>query len=273
MKHIFRSTVFVLAAIAGALSGVSAQSDYRLRPDDVLNISVLNQADLTKKYTVERDGTLIFPLIGRVPAAGRTTEELQVDLERRLAAGFLAEPKIQVALERARRVFVFGGVTSPGMYQLTENMTLIELLARAGYGNAAEVLIIRNKDARAPALPAADADGQVIRVSLREFERDIESGELSRNVVLEEGDTVYVPRGDPNRIYVSGQVRNPGAYSIPEGTTLLQALTLAGGPTERAALGRIRIIRLVNGKQERISGELGNAVRPGDTIVVPERFF
>lgn len=273
MMRLSIQTAVVVAVVAVALIGVLAQSTSQLQPEDVLSITVVNQPDLTKKYVVDRDGTLVFPLLGRVRAAGLTAEGFQEDLRRQLAAGFLAEPQVRVDVDRVRRVFVFGGVTSPGMYQLTDNMTLIELLARAGYVNAAEAVIIRNKDTRTPALPDPGADAQVIRVNLREFEKDLESGELSRNVVLEEGDTVYVPRGDPNRIYVSGQVRNAGAYSIPDGTTILQALTLAGGPTERAALGRIRIMRLVNGKQERLSGRLEDTVRPGDTLLVPERRF
>jgi protein involved in polysaccharide export with SLBB domain len=151
-------------------------------------------------------------------------------------------------------------------------MTIVELLARAGYSNAAEAMIVRPKNARAPALPD-DRDTSVIQVNLREFEKDLESGRLSRNVMLLDGDTVYVPRFDPNRVFVSGQVRTPGAYSIPENTTLLQALALAGGPTERAALGRVRVIRLVKGKQTTVKSRLEDTVRAGDTIIVPERRF
>jgi len=74
-------------------------------------------------------------------------------------------------------------------------------------------------------------------------------------------------------MYVSGEVRNPGAYSVPEGTTVLQAMTLAGGPTENAALNRIRVYRLVDAKQQSYDVELDDIVRPGDTIVVPRRRF
>ena len=197
-------------------------------------------------------------------------------------AEFFTDPHVSVDVERTKRVFVFGGVAAPGMYQLTDNMTLIELLARAGYGGASEAVIIRATDSVTPALPDHDADldaddsvdsSNVIRVNLRELERDLENGRLSRNVILEEGDTVFVPRFDPNRIYVSGQVQDPGAFSVPEGTTVLQALTLAGGPTPDAALGRVKILRVVDGSQERLDAELDDIVQPRDTILVPERFF
>jgi polysaccharide export outer membrane protein len=96
---------------------------------------------------------------------------------------------------------------------------------------------------------------------------------LARNLQLRDGDTIFIPRVDVNRIFVTGQVRSVGAYSITTGTTVLQALALAGGPTEGAAVNRMRIIRLIRGKQESLKVKLGDIVLPGDTIMVPERFF
>lgn len=265
----------VVAVVLVVLSGMAAlaQSDYRLRPQDTLAVTVLGQPDLSKKYVIDQTGHVQLPLIGAVPAAGLTTAELGLELRRKFGDGFLADPQVQVDVERTKRVFVFGGVASPGMYQLSENMTVIELLARSGYGGASEALIIRPRDPREPALPADASDSDVIRVNLRELEKDLESGKLSRNVLLEEGDTIYIPRFDPNRIYVSGAVRNAGAYSVPDGTTVVQALSLAGGPTQNASLGRTRILRLVDGKLESLDAAMDDVVRPGDTILVRERLF
>lgn len=268
--RIMRAMFIVL--LVSALDLLGAQSPEALRPDEILTITVADQPNLTRKYTVESDGRIAFPLVGRVPAAGLTVQQLAAELRRRLGEGFLRDPQVSVQVERSRRVFVFGGVTAPGMYELRENMTLIEVLARAGYGGAAEAIIVRSKNARAPALPD-DAGAEVLRVNLREFERELETGVLSRNVVLADGDTIYVPRFDPNRIYVSGQVRTPGAFSVPDKTTVLQALALAGGPTENAALGRVQIMRVVDGKQKAMRAKLEDIVRPGDTILVPERYF
>jgi polysaccharide export outer membrane protein len=268
------AVALIVLAHAGALV---AQSEYRLRARDILNVAVVDQPDLTKKYIIDESGNCEFPLIGRVHAAGMTASALTTDLSHRFGE-FLTNPQVRVDVERTKRVFVFGGVGSPGMYQLTENMTLIELLARAGSSGAAEALIIRSHPLSAASQSGTQtsggtADSDVIRVNLREFEKDLESGNLSRNVVLEEGDTVYVPRFDPNRIYVSGEIRNAGAYSVPQGTTVLQALTLAGGATPDAALGRIKILRFTNGTQKQIDVKLESIVEPGDTILVPRRYF
>jgi polysaccharide biosynthesis/export protein len=267
-----------MAALVAATVGQAvalAQDGYKLRPQDSLVITVTDQPDLSKKFVIDQRGDVLLPLIGMVPAAGLTPDELTKELRKRLSDGYLVNPQVKVEVERPKRVFVFGGVATPGMYQLSDNMTLIELLARTGYGGASEALIIRPKSATSlgPAMPADDSDSDVIRVNLRELEKDLESGNLSRNVLLQEGDTVYVPRFDPNRIYVSGAVRTPGAYSVPEGTTVLQALALAGGATQNAALGRTQILRLVNGKQEKIKADVDTVVKPGDTILVRERVF
>jgi polysaccharide export outer membrane protein len=268
-----RTHLLLLCAIAVAIGAVRAiaQAPDRLRAQDSLIITVVDQPTLSKKYMIESDGRITVPLLGRVQASGFTTEQLGNDLQRRLAE-FFAKPVVHVEVERSKRVFVFGGVNAPGMYPLTTDMTIVELLSRAGYTGASEAMIVRPRNPQAPALPD-DKDTTVIHVNLREFEKDLEAGRLGRNVVLQDGDTIYVPRFDPNRIFVSGQVRTPGAYSVPENTTLLQALALAGGPTERAALGRVRVLRLQKGKQTTVKARLEDLVRPGDTIIVPERYF
>ena len=117
------------------------------------------------------------------------------------------------------------------------------------------------------------AGAEVLKVNLREFEKDVEKGQFSRNVLLEDGDSIFVPRVDRNRIYVTGQVKLPAAYSVPEGTTVLQAISLAGGFTEGAAANRIQIQRIVDGKSKTINVKLEDPVLPGDTINVRERLF
>jgi len=72
---------------------------------------------------------------------------------------------------------------------------------------------------------------------------------------------------------VAGQVKSPGAYPADRETTVLQVLSLAGGLTDRGAEGRIRVLRTIHGKKTEVKAKLTDTVQPGDTIVVPERFF
>lgn len=249
--------------------------DYVVGTQDVLNIKLFEQPSADGKYTVAIDGTFDFPLIGKVTAAGLTLRQVEADMRVRLAAGYFKDPHVAVTIDqfRGRRVFVFGGGVSPGTYPLGDNASLLEILAKAGYPGNSEVIVVRVSGATGPIMPADAEPGEVIRVNLREFEKDVEEGVLSRNILLQDGDTIFVPRVDRNRVYISGEIKTPGAYSLPEGTTVLQFLSLAGGVTEGASTGKIKILRLVDGKRKTIKVKLDDVVLPGDTVIVPTRIF
>jgi polysaccharide export outer membrane protein len=82
---------------------------------------------------------------------------------------------------------------------------------------------------------------------------------------------IYVPRAES--VYVFGEVKNPGSYPIQPGMTVLQALSLAGGTTQYAAANRLEVSRVVNGAKKKVKVKLDDIIQPGDTVVVPERFF
>jgi polysaccharide export outer membrane protein len=86
-----------------------------------------------------------------------------------------------------------------------------------------------------------------------------------------DGDTVNVPKAQS--VFVSGQVKSSGAYAVEPGMNVLQVLSLAGGLTDRGSDGRIKILRLVDGRQKELKAKLTDVVQPGDTIIVPSRFF
>lgn len=259
-------------------SDAPLSANYIVGPQDVLAITVWDQADLGGKFSVETDGSFTFPLIGRVRVAGRTLRAVEDLLVSGLTEGkFFRAPQVTVGVEqyRSQRVFVLGQVRTPGPYPLTGDMTLIELLALAGSttGEAgAEAVILRARPgqrATAPADPPTDLDKRtdgVIRVDI-----DLDRGRASQNVQLHDGDTIYVPRAE--LVYVYGQVNSPGGYPLRKDTTILQALSLAGGLTDRGSTGRIRIVRVVNGKRSEIKANLEDVVRAGDTITIGERFF
>lgn len=249
-------------------------ADYVIGPQDVLTIQVFDQPDLGGKYAVEVDGTFSFPLIGRVKAGGLTLRAFETELKKKLADGYFKNPQVTVAVEqyRSQRVFVMGEVRQPGPVPLTGGMTLIEALARAGStlpSSSGEVTIVRApQGAKGPVTPdAATPDAEMFRASIR----DLESGELAQNIELRDGDTIFVPRAE--LIYIFGQVKNPGSYGIQKDTTVLQALSLAGGVTPSGAMGRIKIVRIVDGEKKELKVKLTDLVRPGDTIIVPERYF
>jgi polysaccharide biosynthesis/export protein len=267
----------LLTLVMAPASFAAAQSaaDYVIGPQDILLVQVFDQSDLGGKYTVEADGTFGFPLIGRIKAGGLTLRAFEAELKAKLADGYFRNPQVTIAVEqyRSQRVFVMGEVRQPGPVALTGGMTLIEALARAGSTlttASGEVAVVRSPQGKAngePVLPDQDAATEVFRATIRE----LESGALSQNLELRDGDTIFVPRAET--VYVFGQVKNPGAYSVQKKTTVLQALSLAGGVNEHGAMNRIQIMRIENGTKKEVKVQLTDLVRPEDTIIVPQRYF
>jgi polysaccharide export outer membrane protein len=257
---------------------VFAVDDYIVGPNDVLNISVFDQTQLSGKYIVQADGTFNFPLLGRLKAGGLTAQVLENELRDRLVkGGFLKQPQVTVSVDqyRSQQIFVMGEVRNPGTLQFTGSMSIIEALARAGSTTehaGMDAVIVRAQAGGSPADAAAieraqnSKDGNVLRVNLQNLQ-----GAFSQNIELRAGDTIFVPRAES--VFVSGQVRNAGEYVIRKGMTVRQVLTLAGGLTERGSPRRIQIIRSVNGNDTTVSATLQDTVRAGDTIVVRESLF
>src|SRR5258706_3865864 len=276
------SKAFVIAICLAFGSILHAQTpvapvytDYLVGPQDVLTITSYDQADLSGKFAVEADGTFTYPLIGRFTAGGLTLRQVEVGLKKRLVEeGYFRNPQITVAVEtyKSQKVFIVGEVRTPGTYTLSGNISLVEAIARAGSTlptSSGEAVIVHTGDnASGPTLPTSDAPKNIELVNLR----DLETGVFSQNAALKDGDTVFLPRAES--VYVFGQVKNPGAYALQQRqTTVLQALALAGGLTDHGAQGRIKIRRVEEGKEREISAKLSDLVRPGDVVVVPERFF
>jgi len=276
-RHTVLRTAVTLALLLACLAhpaGFQSAGDYTIGPQDVLAIQVFDQADLGGRYTVEADGTFTFPLIGRVKAGGMSLRAFEAELKRRLADGYFRNPQVSVGVEqyRSQRIFVMGEVRTSGPVPLTGGMTLIEALARAGStlpSASGEVAVVRAPDGAkaAPVLPGQEAAAVVFRVNIR----DLEAGALKQNIALMDGDTIFVPRAET--IYIFGQVRSPGAYAIQKDTTVLQALSLAGGVTDNAAMNRIKIVRIVKGVTKELKVKSTDIVKPGDTLKVPERYF
>jgi polysaccharide export outer membrane protein len=247
----------------------AAQTNYVLGPQDVLNITVLGEEDLSRKYTIEQDGTFTFPLIGRVTARGLTLRALEQELRSKLVSGgYLKNPEISVAIDayQSQRIMVWGQVNQPGEYQLTGDMTLLSALARAGSvtpSAGSEAVVVRPRKG-----DGDSSDPEIIRVDLT----DLQAGNMALNVALMDGDTINVPKAQS--VFVSGHVKNPGGYAVEEGMTVLQALSLAGGLTDRGSDRRINILRTVDGKKKELKGvKLTAIIQPGDTIVVGQRIF
>ena len=256
------SSLVVLLLLAGT---ARAQTSYVLGAQDVITVTDLGEEDLSRKYTIEQDGTFTFPLIGRVTAKGLTLRELEGELTRKLVAGkFYNNPEVSVAIDayQSQRITVVGKVNAPGEYPLTSDMTLLSALAKAGFVTpdaGREALVVRK-------LRSGSDENEIVRVDLVK----LQAGDMSLNLVLRDGDTINVPKAQ--MAFVNGQVKSPGAYPVENGMTVLQFLSLAGGLTDRGSDKRINILRV--GTEKELKGvKLTDLVEPGDTITVGSRIW
>src|SRR4029453_9561864 len=212
---------FLLALLVAALfvsPAFGQQADYTVGAQDVLTVTVYDQADLSGKFKVEADGAFTYPLVGRVPAAGHTLHAIETELKKRLSDGYLKNPQVTVAVEQyqSQRIFILGEVRAPGSYTLSGDMTLIEALSRAGSTTPSasdEILIVRPAPGKAtgPTMPDLASDSTVLKVNIRE----LQEGDLTKNAPLRDGDTIVVPKAQA--AYVFGQAKAPGAYAVQSG--------------------------------------------------------
>lgn len=264
--HLLALCVALLVGIGQSLPLTPDRPGYIVGARDVLAIAVWGQGDLSGRFAVEEDGTFMFPLAGRITAAGRRTSEIEADLRERLGERFLTNPQVSVVVEQylSQQIHIMGEVQRPGSYAMTGPMSLIEALARAGSTTqraGAVALIVRS----GPNAPNNTAN--VIRVPLEQLQR----GNLTHNVTLAAGDTIFVPRAET--VFVLGAVNKPGEYVLEPEMTVLQLLAVAGGVSEHGSTGRLRIVRRVDGRSEQIGAKLTHVLRPGDTLIVRERIF
>lgn len=240
---------------AGAAAPAPAPAGYRLGPDDEIKVAIYGQPDLSVTTRVKADGTVRLAMLGAVDARGKTTAELADTIARSYAAGgYLTNPSVNVEVSQfvSRFVTVLGNVPQAGNYPLDRPYTVAAMLAKAGGSTAT--------GANAVILTPADGSGPV-RISLA----DMGSG---AGRPLQPGDILFVPPAE--KVYVYGQVQEPGAFNFVTGQTFRQALALAGGPTLAGSTKRIKVRR--GGKEiEGIS--LDDPVQPEDVLIIREKLF
>jgi polysaccharide export outer membrane protein len=250
---------------------------YQLGPSDVLGIKVFGEEALNNTYTVDSDGSITFPMIGRIQVAGKTTREIEEHVTKLLAPDYIrrAQVSVEIATYRSRSIYVIGEVRNPGRYNIQGPQTLLEVIAHAGSTTptASNTIIVqRYKDGiaaavSAPALPGDTGSAEIMRVSLE----DLREGRLTANILLQDNDTIIVPPAE--RYYVSGQVKQPGSFVLRPGMTVRQAIAEAGGLTDRGSTRGIKIMRTVKDKEVELDADMSDLVQPNDTIRVRQRLI
>ena len=115
-------------------AGTPGSNAYKIGPLDVLDVAVFKVPDLSKTVQVGEDGTITYPLIGQVRAAGRTAHDLEVDLKQKLGEKYLRSPQINVLVREynSQRVTISGAVKTTGVYAIKGRTTLLQVISMAG---------------------------------------------------------------------------------------------------------------------------------------------
>lgn len=263
-------------ATAGVPAGMSVVSDesYRIKQEDVIQFSVWGEQELRNlQLLVTPDGNINVPLLGAVKAEGYTIPELKNVIAARFESeGIFVNPKIQLAIFTVNRprARVLGEVNRPGEFEFKEGDRILDAIAQAGsYRENAwlEKASLMRKGSEQP-----------IDLDLKK----LLDGDLTQNYELQKGDTIYIPPENyANKIYVLGYVLKPGIYALKDKTTVLDAISLAGGPNERGALRGTVIVRGDPTNPTRVpvdmtrlfdKGDLTQNILllPGDVVMVPE---
>jgi polysaccharide export outer membrane protein len=161
----------------------NSEQPYRIGREDVLDVAVWRDADLSRTLPVRPDGYISMPMTGDILAAGKTPTELAEEIKERLKP-YVQEPRVTVIVREVNssRIFVTGEVAHPGAYPLRGRVSLIQAIALAGgftdFANADGIVVIRG-------------DGQGGQIPVRYS--DLISAEESQDVILRPGDTIVVP--------------------------------------------------------------------------------
>ncbi len=263
MKAFFIYCVLVLVSCL-FVSPLVAE-EYHVGPGDVLSISVYDNPDLTTKVRVSAAGTLVMPLIGQIDVNAMTVDAITEKITALLANGYLVNPQVNVFVEefRSKKAVVLGSVRTPGLIELSGPTNFLELVSKAGGldQDAGDTATIQRA--------SGNHKGKVIVIDLHAL---IEKGDLSQNVDIRDGDTVFISKS--GMCFITGEVDKPGTYSCGDQTTVLKLVALAGGFTGKASKSSINIVRIINKKKKVLEDvDISTMLKNNDVVVVPESFF
>jgi polysaccharide export outer membrane protein len=263
----------VLLALSGGLAQEEGQppqvTDYKIGPNDLLEITVFGLPELAQTVRVAEDGSITMPLLGKVEVAGLTAQELEKKLATILDQQYTKEARVTVFIREYQKVSVLGAVGRPGQYELVGPTTLLQVIAQAGGLTAQamnELFVYRRAK-----------DGQQTTITIL-----VEELMIKGNIELRPKDIISVPLDRTQNVFVYGEVHSPGAvpYLASKRITVLQAIAQAGGTTEWAKKSRVVIKRKdrATGKEMKIRVNLKKLVggsladiflEEGDVVIVP----
>jgi polysaccharide biosynthesis/export protein len=248
--------------------------EYRIGPDDLVDVSVFDAPDLGGASRVSAAGGISLPLIGPVQALGKTTQELQQAIEQELKSKYVKDPHVTVFIREyaSQPVSIIGAVKQSGIFQMKGQKYLLDMLAQSGIdsltaGNLIQVIRRRSSEGDSP---------QTININAEDL---LKNGKTELNILIHPGDTINVLQA--GSIFVVGEVIRGGEFPLKQGknVTAAQAIALGSGFTKEAKRTGCKIIRFHDdGSREEIPLNLAKVfdgslqdltLQPNDILFVP----
>jgi len=233
-------------------------ASYVIGPLDVLKITVVDEGPDMRDQSavVAADGTIAFWALRNIPASGKTLSELQDKIAALLADGYIKNPVVRAEIDKykSQYVTIVGEVRTPSRIPMMASKSLLEALTDAG-GQTSQ----------------AASEAEVSHTNGHKETIDLKDYQAAQAFLLKDGDVVLVPKAQT--FYINGEVRNQGMIVWQRNMTLSQAVTLAGGLSDRGSYRSAEATRVVNGKTAQVDLKPQSPVMPDDVITIHKRIF
>jgi len=256
-------TLLWIVCIGNAIAGEVRESV--LGPGDALKIFVYGNPDLTTEAKVSESGNITFPLLGEILVDGLTPSAAERKIARLLESrDILRKPQVNIVTSslQSQMVSVLGYVRNQGRYPIEGKRSLTDILAMAGgvLPDGGELVILIR------------SDGSKFVKEVIDFIDMVRSGDLSRNPNVRSDDLIFVERAP--RFYIYGEVQRAGVYRLERSMTVMQALSVGGGVTQRGTERGLRIQRRdAEGNLQILTVKSNDLVQPDDVIYIRESLF
>ncbi|MDI6853480.1 MAG: SLBB domain-containing protein [Deltaproteobacteria bacterium] len=252
--------------------------NYKVGPEDLLEVNIYGQKELNRVVRVDRDGKIKLPLVGEADVQGLSTMEVERKLESLYGQNYLHSPQVTVFVKeyRHQRVSVVGAVNKPGIFPMIGPRTIFEMLSEAGGLNedAGDVVHVIRKSGGGFKGGQAAGSPQTLVINMRSALNQSPAELCSLSV--QDGDVINVPYA--GFAYVTGEVQKPGKVAVKQGLTVSQAVAVAGAFTPVASK-QIQVLRFdEQGERQIIPVDWGTVsqgkgndllLKEDDVVVVP----
>lgn len=227
----------------------TGSENYHLASGDMIRIHVFGEDDLNLEVRLDTTGVINYPFLGKIHVIGLTVEGLENKLISGLRDGYLRAPQVNISIVEHRSFFIDGEVKSPGAYPYQPGLTVRRAVSLAGgfseFAARKQFKLLRDKSGKQDIVVGSDA-----RVG--------------------PGDSITVEK---SIFYIDGEVNAAGSYPYHSGLTLREAVSLAGGLTERASDSNIEIVSVDGTKHAPGRSGMGAKIESGDSIHIKQSFF